>query len=400
MARYQYQGVDSGGLRTRGEINADSEGIAISELAARGLMVAKISKQVDVTPRMGFMGDKLGLSELQRFTAELALLLRNGVRIDKGLSVLVRNTKKPAERRFLKQVLDDVRGGGALSSSIDGFPDLFSETYLNLVRAGEASGRLDDVFLQLASDLKYRKKLQNQVLQALTYPTVILFVCLLSVGFVFNYIVPQMAPLFAGSATLPGYTQFLLSASDWLRDYQLYLVLAVPIIAFSVGSAFSSRARRDRLLSYLMRWPVVGRLILLVNQIQANSTLSITLASGLTVDRAFGLAANSVQNQELRQSLVSAQERVRRGESLSGALRGNPLYPDFAHSLIEVGEESGDLRPCFDELTDRARTDFELRIAQLTSILEPVLILFMGGIVGGVVVTMLLSVVSVNDIAL
>ena len=112
MARYQYQGVDSGGLRTRGEINADSEGIAISELAARGLMVAKISKQVDVTPRMGFMGDKLGLSELQRFTAELALLLRNGVRIDKGLSVLVRNTKKPAERRFLKQVLDDVRGGG------------------------------------------------------------------------------------------------------------------------------------------------------------------------------------------------------------------------------------------------------------------------------------------------
>jgi type II secretory pathway component PulF len=134
--------------------------------------------------------------------------------------------------------------------------------------------------------------------------------------------------------------------------------------------------------------------------VQANSTMSITLASGLPVDRAMGLASNSVRNKELRQSLVMAQERVRRGESVSNALKGNRMYPDFAHSLIEVGEESGDLQPCFEELADRARTNFELRIAQLTSVLEPVLILFMGAVVGGVVVTMLLSVVSVNDIAI
>jgi type II secretory pathway component PulF len=164
--------------------------------------------------------------------------------------------------------------------------------------------------------------------------------------------------------------------------------------------ALKSRQRRDRVLSLLTSLPIVGGLILLVNQVQANSTLSITLASGLPVDRAFGLAAHSVRNRDLRQSLLGVQDLIRRGEPPSKALRGNPLYPDFAHSLIEVGEESGDLQPCFNELADRARSGFELRIAQFTSILEPVLILFMGAIVGGVVVTMLLSVVSVNDISL
>lgn len=400
MATFQYQAVDVGGVRSDGEIVADSETIAISELALRGLMVAKISEQSGLKISSGMFKGKLGLAELERFTTELGLLLKNGVRIDKGLAVLVRNTPNAAERRFLEQVLDGVRGGDSLSHALEGYPELFSDTYLNLVRTGEASGRLDEVFVQLARDLKFRRKLQNQVLQALTYPAVILFVCLLSVAFVFNYIVPQMAPLFAGVATLPSYTVILLSASDWLRDYQLYLLAAISAVGLMASRALRSRSRRDQVLGRLMRWPVVGRLVLLVNQVQANSTLSITLASGLSIDRAFGLAANSVRNKEIRQSLMAAQERIRQGEAPSKVLRGNPLYPDFAHSLIEVGEESGDLRPCFDELADRARTDFELRVAQLTSVLEPILILFMGGIVGGVVVVMLLSVVSVNDISL
>lgn len=400
MQTFLYTAVDDLGVRTSGEVTAITKSAAVSDLASRGLMVAKINERSDGFSPFASSNRKLGLAELERFTAELGLLLKNGVRIDRGLSVLVKNTHNSAEQRFLRQVLDDVRGGEALSVSISRFPDLFSDTYQNLIKTGEASGRLDEVFLQLAQDLKFRRKLQNQVLQALTYPAVILFVCILSVVFVFNYIVPQMAPLFAGAAQLPTYTVLLLSASEWLRDYQLYLLAAIVVVIFLMIRALKSRQRRDRVLSLLTSLPIVGGLILLVNQVQANSTLSITLASGLPVDRAFGLAAHSVRNRDLRQSLLGVQDLIRRGEPPSKALRGNPLYPDFAHSLIEVGEESGDLQPCFNELADRARSGFELRIAQFTSILEPVLILFMGAIVGGVVVTMLLSVVSVNDISL
>ena len=400
MLTFRYQAIDSGGVRSQGEIDAEDRDSAIAQLAERGLMVAKISEKTAQALSLGFGRSKLGLNELERFTSELGLLLRNGVRIDKGLLVLVRNTGNPAEKRFLQAVLDAVRSGESLSGALVEFPSLFSGTYLSLVKTGEASGRLDEVFEQLARDLKYRRKLTNQILQALTYPLVILFVCLLSIAFVFNYIVPQMEPLFAGAASLPSYTTALLAVSDWFRSYQWHTLVAFVVLVLLMMRMLRSSDRRDRLLSRVSRWPLAGSLVLLVNQVQANSTMSITLASGLPVDRAMGLASNSVRNKELRQSLVMAQERVRRGESVSNALKGNRMYPDFAHSLIEVGEESGDLQPCFEELADRARTNFELRIAQLTSVLEPVLILFMGAVVGGVVVTMLLSVVSVNDIAI
>jgi len=400
MPTFIYTAIDSGGVKSSGDITADSKSSGINELSARGLMVITIKEKATEIGLHNLSRSTVGVGELERFTAELGVLLKNGVRIDRGLTVLLRNTSNPAEQRFLKGVLDGVRRGEALSQALAEFPDLFSDTYLNIVRTGEASGRLADVFMQLAEDLKFSRQLRNQITQALTYPAVIMFVCLLSVIFVFNYIVPQMEPLFAGAASLPGYTQALLATSEWFRNYQWYLLIVVALLVVMVARSFRSRSQRDRLFSRLMHWPLVGQLVLMVNQIQANSTLHTTLASGLSVDQAFALAAKSVVNRELQQSLITAQERIRRGESPSKALRGNPLYPDFSHSLIEVGEESGDLKPCFEELADRARSDFQLRIAQLTSILEPLLILVMGGIVGGVVVTMLLSVVSVNDISL
>lgn len=400
MPTFIYSAIDSGGVKSAGDITADSKSIGINELSARGLMVITIKEKATEISFGNLSRRAVGVGELERFTAELGVLLKNGVRIDRGLTVLLRNTTNPSEQRFLRGVLDSVRRGESLSQALAEFPDLFSDTYLNIVRTGEASGRLADIFMQLAEDLKFSRQLRNQIIQALTYPAVIMFVCLLSVIFVFNYIVPQMEPLFAGAASLPGYTQALLATSEWFRNYQWYLLILFALFVFLVARSFRSRSQRDRLFSHLMRWPLVGRLVLMVNQIQANSTLNTTLASGLSVDQAFALAAKSVVNRELQQSLMTAQERIRRGESPSKALRGNPLYPDFSHSLIEVGEESGDLQPCFEELADRARSDFQLRVAQLTSILEPLLILVMGGIVGGVVVTMLLSVVSVNDISL
>ena len=277
MLTFRYQAIDSGGVRSQGEIDAEDRDSAIAQLAERGLMVAKISEKTAQALSLGFGRSKLGLNELERFTSELALLLRNGVRIDKGLLVLVRNTGNPAEKRFLQAVLDAVRSGESLSDALVEFPSLFSSTYLSLVKTGEASGRLDEVFEQLARDLKYRRKLTNQILQALTYPLVILFVCLLSIAFVFNYIVPQMEPLFAGAASLPSYTTALLAVSDWFRSYQWHTLIAFVALILLMMRMLRSSDQRDRLLSRVSRWPLAGSLVLLVNQVQANSTMSLSL---------------------------------------------------------------------------------------------------------------------------
>jgi type II secretory pathway component PulF len=163
-----------------------------------------------------------------------------------------------------------------------------------------------------------------------------------------------------------------------------------------IGLEKSSSARRIN--NALLMLPAVKNVLVLVERIRFNTAIALMLESGILIDRCLEMAVDSVKNQAIQQELKIAKDRVKKGESLSKALRVSPLYPDFSLSLIEVGEESGELEPVFLELSSRARREFESWVDKMTSLLEPLLILVMGGIVGGVVVTMLLSIVSVNDV--
>ena len=399
MPLYRYTALNSVGGKVQGSVESPSAEGAVSQLYTQGLMVSRV--ELD-QPTKQFFSTKgqLDLAFLEAFTTEVALLLRNGVRIDDGLLVLRKNASTYQQRKFLGDLLKSVREGNPLSHALQSYEDLVGPNYINLIRTGELSGRLGTVFQQLADDLKYRQELKAKIVQALTYPAVISLVCVICILFVFNYIVPQLEPLFSNMASLPSYTLTLIAMSEFMAAYQWYVFASLAAIGLGLYRWLRKRESRDRVLSTITSWPLVGSMLLHVNRVQANSTLAITLASGVSVDTAVGMAARSVTNRDVQLSLLSAQEKVRRGESFSNSVRDCQLYTDFAHSLIEVGEESGDLEPCFRELTVRARSDFELKIAQMTSLLEPVLILVMGGIVGGVVVTMLLSVVAVNDVAL
>ena len=372
----------------------------MSELYDQGLFVSSLNLDKP-SALAGLSLDRggVGRADVERLATELSILLRSGVRIDKGLSVLERNSKSSGLKQLLGSVITAVRGGDSLSNALSKHESIFGRLFINLVRAGEASGRLDIVFAQLSSDLKYQQQLRNNVIQALTYPAVIFSVCVICVMFVFNYVVPQMSPLFEGVDNIPTYTAALLAASDWLRANQWYAGAGLAAVIALVVRSLMVPATRAQVLRQFSGFPLIGPMMLQVNQVQVNSTLAMTLSAGIPVDEALGMASMSVENPDVANSLKSAQEQVRRGATLTSSLANSTLYPDFALSLIEVGEESGDLIPCFEELTARARSQFELRVAQFTAVLEPLLILAMGAIVGGVVVTMLLSVVSVNDVA-
>lgn len=400
MPAFRFQATDKSGGRISDTVIAASKDVAIAELYDRGLFVSSIG----LDKPAGFAGLSLdrggvGRAEVERLATELSILLRSGVRIDKGLAVLERNSKSSGLKQLLSNLIAAVRGGDSLSNALSKHEAIFGRLFINLVRAGEASGRLDIVFAQLSSDLKYQQQLRNDVIQALTYPAVIFAVCVICVMFVFNYVVPQMSPLFEGVDNIPTYTAVLLNASDWLRINQWYAAAVLAAVVVMLVRSFSVPETRAKVLRQLTGFPLIGSMLLQVNQVQVNSTLAMTLSAGISIDEALGMASMSVENPDVANSLKSAQEQVRRGATLTSSLANSALYPDFALSLIEVGEESGDLIPCFEELTARARSQFELRVSQFTAVLEPLLILAMGAIVGGVVVTMLLSVVSINDVA-
>ena len=208
MPVFRYQAYDSDGAAVEGEVDAAGKDDALAALQAQQLWVKKIQvRDSGELSKSIFSNSRVTLSELRFLTAELAMLLKNGVRIDRGLAILLRNADSVAKKRLLGSLVSSVRGGQSLSSAISEFPETFSPLYINLVKIGEQTGSLAPVFDRLSNDLNFQAALRAKITEALTYPLVILTVCIISIAFVFNYIVPQMGGLFEGLSELPFYTE-------------------------------------------------------------------------------------------------------------------------------------------------------------------------------------------------
>ena len=399
MKSFSYKAYDNLGAKADGGIEAADIGLAKAALSEQGLLVVSVTEDTSFTRELGFLSRRrVSAQELEFLTSELALLLNSGVTIDRGLAVIKRNSTSAPQARLVASLHDAVRRGESLSEAMAAESEVFNPLYVNLVKLGESSGTLPKIFSRLAEDIKFQSELRSKIMQALTYPAVIFFVCILCIVFIFNYIVPQMSGLFEGLPEIPTYTAFLLGASAWMINYQWFLLLGIVAAVGMLVTALKTAEGARRIDEALLMVPGIKNVFILVERIRFNTAIAMMLESGILIDRCLDMAVGSVKNQTIQQELKVAKERVKKGDTLSKALRASPLYPDFSLSLIEVGEESGQLEPVFAEISRRSRREFESWVDRMTSLLEPLLILVMGGIVGGVVVTMLLSIVSVNDI--
>jgi type II secretory pathway component PulF len=399
MAIFIYQAYDTHGARIEGQVKASSFEHAKQELQQQKLLITSLKEDKKIIGNISlFPRKKVSLEELQFITSELAILLKNGVKIDKSLSILQRNKPYGAASNLLSELYTAVKRGSMLSDAMAEQPEIFDLLYVNLVKLGEASGDLAYVFDRLSADLKFRTDLKRKIIQSLTYPIVIFAVCILCILFIFNYIVPQMSGLFDGLPELPIYTEILLSVSTWMQNYQWFLFAGIIAGVLALITAFRNPVAKRRLDEIMLKMPLIKGALLVIERIRFNSALTMMLEAGISIDKALGLAAGSVNNRFIRQGLIAAKENIKKGARLTESLGRSPIYPDFFLSLLEVGEESGKLAPVFEEIASRSRSEFESWADKMTSILEPLLILTMGGIVGSVVVTMLLSIISVNDL--
>jgi len=400
MKLFTYKAYDKAGARADGEIESLDRQTAIRDIEGLELIPIEVTL-VDLNQgKRPLFEQKLSLSDLEFMTSEISLLLAAGVRIDKGIDIIRKNKAKPALFRLLLDISNDLKAGNSLSASFRKYEDTFSPLYCNLVELGEASGNLDEVFAELAKDLKFRKALQGKIVSALAYPLVILSVCILSVFFIFNFIIPKMSSMFSGAQSLPWYTELMLSMSDWMVKYQWGLVFALFLFAFVVARMSRLPAVQRWWQSIILKIPGVGSTVVTIERIRFNSGMAMMIKSGIQIDRAIELSAGSIKNFIIKRELEIAKGKIKVGGALTPSLKQTSLYPSFFVSLLEVGEESGNLDKVFDEITERSRQDFESWTLRVTTLLEPLMILFMGGFVGGVVVTMLLSMVSLNEIGI
>lgn len=403
MPYYRYRGFDETGAQLTGSLNAPDAEKALRELEERRILVARLEPEGEGTEWRSLLGlppTAPGLADVEFLTAELALLLENGVRIDRAVAILERAGKGRSVTDLLRALAAELKQGKQLSDALKAFPDVFDRLYVNLVALAEASGRLPEIFRGLAEDLRFQRDLRQKVVSAATYPAVIAFVCIVAVIFIFNFVVPNLAGLFTEVDELPWYTQGLLSASEFMQRWQ-----SVILIGFFGAAVWVWRARRsDRFIrlvdAILLDWPLLRSATLMVERIRFSSGLALMLEAGLPVDRALTLAAGNIRHGSLRGEVIAAVEKVKRGEQISTALRRTRIFPDYFASLLEVGEESGALGRVFYEIARRSRDDFASWAMRLTTLLEPLLILIMGLIVGGVVVVMMLSITSVTDVSI
>jgi len=403
MARFRYQGFDPSGARVSGIVESEGLELARADLRSRGLLLSALAAERagrDWRQTVGLRDERVGLADLEFLTSELSLLLESGVRIDRAIGILQRTGRGGAVDRLLRSLGNELKQGRQLSEAAADHPEVFDPLYVNLLALGEASGQLPEVFRRLADDLRFRRDIRQKVLQAASYPLVVLGVCVLALLFIFNFVVPNLTTLFADATELPWYTSLLLGTSEFMRRYQWLLAGALAVGSLLLWQARSrpgvAQAREDLSLST----PLVRDATLMVERIRFASGLGMMLESGVPVDRALHLATGSIRHSALRREVAVAVEKVRRGEQLSGALRQTRLFPDYFASLLEVGEESGELGRVCNEVARRSRESFAAWTQRMTTLLEPLLILVMGLIVGGVVVVMMLSITSVADVGL
>ncbi|WP_281556599.1 type II secretion system F family protein [Thalassomonas sp. RHCl1] len=398
MALYLYKAYDHSGAKSDGQVEADSKQAAFTEIKKQGLLPAEITEYKVQGKKLFSFGNSISLADLEFLTAELSLLLESGVRIDKGIDIIKRTKAKPALAQLLDEISRDLKKGRNLSEAVREHSDVFDPLYCNLIELGEASGNLSEIFADLAADLKFKRDLRSKIIGSLTYPLVIFFVCLLSIFFIFNFIIPKMAGMFSEAADLPWYTQFMLDTSAWMNQYQGLLVLGSIAVFFGLVAATKRPGFIKWWQGVSLKLPVIKHAVIIVERIRFNSGLAMMIKSGVAIDKSLELSTGNIKNQFLRREMEIAKQKVKRGSALTPALKLTSLYPDFFISLLEVGEESGNLERVFNEVANRSRQEFEGWTEKMTTLIEPLMILFMGGFIGGVVVMMLLSMVSMNDI--
>lgn len=403
MAAFRYEALDSAGHTTRGVIEADGLRQARSRMREQGLTVIKVSAVTQETLHSGSgqrwrMRKGISSAQLSMLTRQLATLLDAGLPLEQSFSALIEQSEDESVRQILAGVRSELLSGNTLAQGMGQYQSVFPDIYRALIKAGEASGELGHVMMRLADYTESRQVLRQKVVLAFVYPAIVTVVALMVVMGLLIYVVPQVVSVFQQShQTLPLLTRMLIGLSSALQATWMYLLLAVAGGVFFVRTLLKRDEIRFQWHMRLLRLPMLGRLVRGLNTARMASTLSILAGSGVPLLVSLQAAAGVVTNLPMRRALEDAAKKVREGVTLSRALAASGLFPPILVHLIASGESSGKL----DTMLDRAATQQEQEIGNytsvLTSLMEPVLILIMGGVVLTIVLAILMPIIEMNQ---
>ncbi|MDY6822563.1 MAG: type II secretion system inner membrane protein GspF [Thermodesulfobacteriota bacterium] len=406
MPVYEYTAINAKGKTVSGIIDADGEMAAREKLRAEKIFPASITEAYDEKGKKGrlhsrgirlFSGIKAG--ELTMMTRQLSTLVGSGFPLVSAIYALIPQAGSPALKRVLSRLKDAIEEGNSFADALSNFPDVFSPVYINMVRAGEASGTLEIVLERLAEINENQQKQRNQIKSILAYPAIMTLLGGGILFFLLTYIVPQLTSIFSDMGqALPAPTRFIIAASDFLKAYWWLLMIGLVIIYVSV-----KRIRKtprgvyttDRFLLFL---PGIGTLARKIAVARFSGTLGSLLENGIPMLTAMDIVKNIAGNVLIADAIKEASDKVEKGMGLGVSLEETEQFPHLSVQMIKVGEQSGDLEDMLKRTADVFENEVESALVGLTSLLEPLIVVLMGVVIGFIVLAIILPIFEINQL--
>lgn len=409
MAAYEYLALDVRGKETKGYLEADTARMARQQLRQQSLTPLEVNetnaggrsrgKANSGSANTATFRGGIKTNELALITRQIATLSAAGTPLDEALAAVSRQTEKPKIKALMLSVRARVLEGHTLASALSDYPKVFPEIYRATVAAGESSGHLDAVLERLADYTEERQVSQATIKKALIYPTMLVIASVLIVSFLLAYVVPQVVQVFDGmNQDLPTLTKLMLASSEFVRTWGLVIVGVVFVAVVLFRRAMRGEAFKTRVHGFLLKVPVIKKLIRGSNTAQFANTLAILTSSGVEVLEALDISSAVISSRPMRTAVEKAAKEVREGKNLGDSLEKTGYFPPMLLHLIASGEQSGQLDKMLQKAATHQERELNSAMALFLGLFEPVVILIMGGVVLTIVLGILLPIFEMNQL--
>jgi general secretion pathway protein F len=397
ISNYFYKATDVSGKLTQGYVSAENERSAVLQLQQRQLI--PLSLKHSNRASKGITTKRISMPELLQFTSALSTLVQAKMPLDKALGLLEQISESASMQTLVQGLRLDVKEGFSLADAMEKQPKVFSPLYVSLVRAGESGGILDQLLPDLSASLEKNATTRRTVISALVYPTILLITGLLSVILLLVYVVPQFTTMFQQVGTsIPPEVEMLLNISDIVQTYGWLILVVIPIVWWGWRWLEQDTSRHVRRDASLLKVPLLGEILLIRDVALYARTLGALLNAGVSLLAALSVARDVLNNAYLFTQVKQVEEDVRAGSGLGHALARTAAFPVILQQLISVGEESGRTAQILLQLSERFNAQLEAQIGRLVNAFQPAMILFLGVVVGGIIIVMLSAVFSMNTL--
>ncbi len=396
MAKFSWEGKNRTGQVQKGEMDAPNEAAVNAQLRRNGIMPTKVKergKGLDVELKIPGFAPKITTKDLVVFTRQFATMIDAGLPLVQCLDILGRQQDNKTFKGILVNVKEAVESGSTFADALKKHPKAFDDLYVNLVAAGEVGGILDTILNRLAAYIEKALKLKKQVKSAMTYPTTIIGIAVLVIAVILVFVIPAFEKMFADfGGSLPMPTQIVINISNFIQKYILVIIAGIFLTIWGVKRIYRTKAGRAAIDKWALKVPVFGILIRKVAVAKFTRTLGTMISSGVPILDGLDIVAKTAGNKTVETAIYKVRQSISEGKTIAEPLEESGVFPPMVCQMIAVGEQSGAIDTMLNKIADFYDDEVDDAVANLTAMMEPLLMLFLGTTVGGLVIAMYLPI--------